>query len=102
MSNIASAVLAAAAAAAARPDVPLAAGDVAPVAAAITEAMPAPAGLETLWPQLVRYAIAMAGTALAARGLGEAADWQALSGAVIAVAPVVWRIAATLLARRAV
>lgn len=100
MSQIASAVLTAVASAAARPDVPLSPNQVTPVAAAITEALPAPAALESLWPQLLRYGISMAGTALAARGIGAEADWQALGGAVIAIAPVVWRIATTLIARR--
>ncbi len=111
MSTLETAVLAAAATAAARPDVPLTAANAAPVAAAITEALPPPAALESLWPQLTRYAISAAGTALAARGIGEVSDWQTLASAVhdnwqaivgagMAIAPVVWRIATTLVARR--
>ncbi len=111
MSKIASAVLAAVAAVAARPDIPLSTNQVAPVAAAITDALPPPAALESLWPQLARYAISAAGTAFAARGIGDVSDWQTLAAAVhdnwqaiggvgVAIAPVVWRIATTLLARR--
>lgn len=100
MSQIASAVLTAVSTAAARNDVPLSKDAVAPVATAIIEAMPAPAAMEALWPQLLRYGISMAGTALAARGIGAEADWQAIGGAVIAIAPVVWRIGTTIIARR--
>lgn len=111
MTQIASAVLTAVASAAARPDVPLTANQVAPVAAAITAALPDPKALESLRPQLARYAISAAGTVLATRGIGDVADWQslasavhdnwqALSGAGIAIAPLLWRIATTLIARR--
>ena len=43
----------------------------------------------------------MIGTALAARGIGDDATWQAIAGAVIALVPPVYRIVSTLLARRA-
>lgn len=60
------------------------------------------AALEPLWPQLVRYGVSILGTAMAARGIGEAADWQALGGALIAVAPILYRICRTMIARRAI
>ena len=71
------------------------------VAAAITEKLPDPIGLESLWPQLARYAIAALGSVIVGRGWVDANEWQILGGAVIAVVPVVWRVVTTLLARRA-
>lgn len=91
----------AAAAVAARADVPLSPADAGIVADALSQQLPKPAALEPLWPQLVRYGVSMLGTALAARGIGDDATWQAVAGAMIALVPPVYRIISILLARRA-
>ncbi|MEW6258147.1 MAG: hypothetical protein AB1592_19515 [Pseudomonadota bacterium] len=83
-----------------RADVPLSPADAATVADAISGQMPAPRALEPLWPQLVRYGVSMLGTALAAHGIGDDATWQAVAGGIIALAPPVYRIVTTWLARR--
>lgn len=54
---------------------------------------------EPLWPQILRYAISIVGTYLAARGVASEADMEVIAGAAVAAAPVVYRVAATLAAR---
>lgn len=55
---------------------------------------------EPWWPQLLRQLLVMAGGALATHGVLDAADWQIISGAIMAVAPIAYRYAAIYLARR--
>lgn len=55
---------------------------------------------EPWWPQLLRQLLVMAGGALATHGVFDAADWQIISGAIMAVAPIAYRYAAIYLARR--
>lgn len=100
MSKIATAVLAAAVAAAARPDVPLSRANAGQVAAAITEALPPPRALESLWPQVGRSVLMIAGGALTTYGIVDAAEWTVISGALLSIGPVLWRVGSTLLARR--
>ncbi|MEW6121662.1 MAG: hypothetical protein AB1698_03555 [Pseudomonadota bacterium] len=83
-----------------RPDVPLAPSAAPAVTAALAEQLPAPQALEALWPQLARYAVSIAGAALASRGWVDAADWQVIAGAFLTLAPPAWRTITTLLARR--
>ncbi|MEP9376220.1 hypothetical protein ABLE91_05880 [Aquabacter sp. CN5-332] len=85
-----------------RSDNSLDVADATKVASAMAQEMPAPAALESLWPQLVRYGITMLGTALAAHGVGDEATWQAVAGGVIAIAPPIWRIGTTWWERRKV
>ena len=54
---------------------------------------------QALWPQLLRYAITMAGTALTSYGVMSAGEWEVLGGAVLAAAPIVYRVGTTLFAR---
>lgn len=100
MSKIASAVLAATVAAAARRDNSLTPADVAPVAAAITKALPPPLALEALWPQVGRSLLMIAGGALTTYGVVDAEQWTIISGALLAIGPVLWRVATTYIARR--
>jgi hypothetical protein len=65
----------------------------------IAAAMPPAKAMESLWPQLLRYALGYAGTALAGYGLVSDGEWQTISGLIIAAAPIVWRVATTLYAR---
>lgn len=97
---IAEAVKTAIARAAMNPSTSLKPRDAPAVAREVAAALPTPAALEPLWPQLARYAITIAGTAVASKGWVSAEDWTALSGALLAAAPIVWRVGATLLARR--
>ncbi len=92
----------AAEAAALRPDVPIFPAAAPEVAQAIAEALPAPQALESLWPQLARYAIAIGGSILVGRGLVTAADWEVIAGGALALAPPIWRTVSTWLARRKV
>lgn len=69
--------------------------------ASIAQAMPAPLALESLWPQMLRYAITIGGSVLVGRGLVTAADLEIIAGAALALAPPLYRTASTWLARRA-
>lgn len=69
--------------------------------ASIAKAMPAPLALESLWPQMLRYAITIGGSVLVGRGLVTAADLEIIAGAALALAPPLYRTASTWLARRA-
>lgn len=67
------------------------------------------AALEPLWPQVARVLVAIAGGAIIGAGWMTAEDYAALSGAVLSVAgavvaaaPIVWRVVTTLRARRAI
>ena len=55
---------------------------------------------QALWPQLLRYGITMAGTAITSYGVMSAGEWEVLGGAFMAAAPIVYRIATTLIARK--
>lgn len=97
----------------------LAPKDATVVAQAIAQKLPEPKALESLWPQMARYAISGFGVALAARGLGtevewnvlansiidvatgagDAADWKVVVGGIIALAPPTYRAVSTWLAR---
>lgn len=98
----------------------LAPRDAPAVAQAIAQQMPEPKALESLWPQMARYAISGFGVALASRGLGtelewgtfatsiidvvtgagDADDWKVVVGGLIALAPPAYRAVSTWLARR--
>lgn len=90
------------------------------VAEAIAQKLPQPKAMESLWPQMARYAISGFGVALTARGLGtelewhtfansiidvivgagDADDWKVVVGGIIALAPPAYRAVSTWLARR--
>lgn len=57
--------------------------------------------MEPLWPQLLRYAISLAGTAVTTYGVMNASEWEVIAGAITAAAPIVYRVVTTMLARRA-
>lgn len=100
MSKLTDALTAALTAVAHNPTNSLAVADASVVAQEVAQQLPPPAALEALWPQLARYAISILGAALMARGVGDAATWQALSGGLIAIAPPAYRVVTTLIARR--
>lgn len=54
---------------------------------------------QALWPQLLRYAITIAGTVVTSYGVMNAGEWEVIAGAVLAAAPIVYRVGTTLLAR---
>lgn len=67
------------------------------------------AALEPLWPQVARVLVAIAGGVIIGAGWMTPEDYAALSGAVVpvagaivAAAPVVWRVWTTIRARRAI
>lgn len=62
--------------------------------------LPPPAAMESLLPQLGRQLLVAVGGVLVAKGVFSSEDWALYSGAVAIVAPIGWRIATTLLARR--
>lgn len=97
----AQALAGAVAAVAKRTDVPLDPSAAPAVAEALAQQLPAPQAMESLWPQVMRQGLVFVGGVVVATGWVGAEDYAVLSGAVIAAAPVVWRIATTLLARRA-
>ncbi len=116
MSLLETALTRAAAVAAARPEVPLAPAAAPEVADAIAEALPPPRAMESLWPQLARYAVAILLAFLSGIGAATAGDVQVImqvlrdlssqaitpevaTTAAGALAPVLWRIGSTLWAR---
>lgn len=84
-----------------RSDVPVSDAVAAAVAAKVApEVASAAIGAEALWPQLLRYAGTAAGAFLVSRGMISAADWEVIIGSIIAIAPPLYRVVVTLLARR--
>jgi hypothetical protein len=75
--------------------------DVVAVADAVRDAMPKPQAMESLWPQIARQGLVFLGGFVVAKGWVRAEDWAILSGAVIAIGPVLYRIVSTLRARAA-
>ncbi|PZQ79066.1 MAG: hypothetical protein DI549_21185 [Ancylobacter novellus] len=51
--------------------------------------------MESLWPQLLRYAISWAGLWMAKNGYATASDVELIAGALLTIAPPAWRIATT-------
>lgn len=100
MSMLKDAIAAAVATAAARPEVPLDPAAAPQVAAAVAADLPAPAALEPLWPQLARYAVSILGSILVGRGLVAESDWPVIAGAILALAPPLYRTVSTWAARR--
>ncbi|WP_454919203.1 hypothetical protein [Xanthobacter sediminis] len=100
MSLLKDAVTQAVQSAAARPDVPLDPSAVDAVVTAVTQALPAPAGMEPLWPQLMRYAISGLGAAIGGIGVVSADTAPIIAGAIIYSVPPVYRIIRTWIARR--
>ncbi|MFG1479183.1 hypothetical protein V5F53_11035 [Xanthobacter sp. V4C-4] len=100
MSMLKDAVEQAVRSAAANPSIPLDPAGVRQVAEAVSAALPAPVAVELLWPQLARYAVSIAGSVLVGRGLVAESDWPVIAGAVLALAPPLYRSLATWAARR--
>lgn len=103
-------------AASTRSDVPLSPMASTVVTDAIAEALPPARAMESLWPQIARYAVAIALAFLAGIGVATAGDIQVImqvlrdlssqaitpevaTTAAGALAPVLWRIGSTLWAR---
>jgi len=55
---------------------------------------------QALWPQLLRYGITIAGTFVTSYGVMNASEWETIAGAVMAAAPIVYRVVTTLVARK--
>ncbi|MDQ0507435.1 Pam3-gp28 family putative phage holin [Xanthobacter agilis] len=100
MSLLTTAISQAVQSAADNPSVPLDPAAAPQVAAAITAALPAPAAVEPLWPQLARYGVSILGSILVGRGLVAESDWPVIAGAILALAPPVYRSLTTWAARR--
>ncbi|MFG1454463.1 hypothetical protein V5F44_19745 [Xanthobacter sp. V2C-8] len=100
MSMLKDAVAQAVRAVAANPSVPLDASAAPQVTAAVVAALPAPAAIEPLWPQLARYGVSILGSVLVGRGLVAESDWPVIAGAILALAPPVYRSITTWAARR--
>ncbi len=100
MSLLKDAVAQAVRAAAANPSIPLDARAAPQVAAAVVADLPAAAALEPLWPQLARYAVSILGSVLVGRGLVADTDWPVIAGAILALAPPLYRTVSTWAARR--
>jgi len=81
------------------PDTALVRTDAPAIAEAVKDALPAPRAMESLWPQILRQAMVFLGGLVVAKGWVRAEDWSILSGALLAAAPVVWRVVSTWRAR---
>jgi len=99
--NIQDAIRAATKVVAAQHDNSLTAAQAPALAAAIAEQMPEPKALESLWPQLARYAVTIVGSFLVGRGVVAESEWPIIAGGILALAPPLYRTISTWVARRA-
>lgn len=99
--NIDKIVDAAVSTAARSPQTELVRKDAPAVAEAIKEALPAPRAMEGLGWQIFRQALVFAGGLIVAKGWLTAEDWVLVSGALLGLGTVGYRIVSTWMARRA-
>lgn len=82
-------------------DVPLTSAQAKPVAEAIAKEMPAPRAMEGLGWQVFRSGLVFAGGIIVAKGWLTAEDWVLVSGALLGLGTVGYRIVSTWAARNA-